>query len=415
MFRRLLLVCTVLPCWTTSASAQKIRDRLGGLLTFGDWGVPLRVGRLAPDGRSVLPNDAFLTSTVGPNATLASFLVNWMTANASSAPLASSGGGRSFRFAGGVPVETPPSPGPIFGEHASTLGRGAVLAGVNYTGVRFTRVRGEPLDALRLTFTQAVADPRNADAIDLQAALDYDMSVTTLYATAGLLDRVDLGVVVPVVSTRLLGESTARVVTAASASSTVIGGTSEAPVLSSRQSIGGRATGIGDVAVRAKINLVDRPAAGFALLGDVRAPTGDADDLLGSGAYSVRVLGVYSGRFGGLTPHANAGYQHFATETINDAFLATIGVDADMARWVTVSLSVVGQFQSGTSAYRLPTAPGGGALTNIPTIRDDALSTSIGAKFGVRGVRATLNVLAPYTRGGPRPDLAYTLGVERTF
>lgn len=414
MFRRSLLVCTTLLAWPSIASAQKLRDQLNGLFTFGDWTVPLRVGTLSPDGRSVLPNDAFVA--VQPNARFGSFLVNWMTASASSTPTASTGGGRTFRLEGGVPMETQPSPGPIFGERATTLGRGGVLAGVSYTGVQFSRVRGVPLDALRLTLTQGEAAPVNADAIDLQVALDYDMGVTALYATVGVLDRVDVGIVAPLVQTRLRGQSSASVVAgAAGGSSTVFGGTAAAPVLTSQQVIGGRVSGIGDVALRAKVNFVDRPTGGIGLVGDVRLPTGDADNLLGSGTFSARVLGVYSGRFGGLTPYANAGYLYFADRAINDAFLATVGVDADMAPWATVSLSFVGQLQSGTSAYRLPKSPSTRPLANIPEIRDDALSASLGAKVGVRGVRATANVLAPYSRGGPRPDLAYTFGIERVF
>jgi hypothetical protein len=413
MLRRLLVCTTLLTC-ASSASAQKLRSQIGGLITFGDWDVPLRVGTVAPDGRSIVPNDAFSLSAVGTNAALAGFLVNWMTANASSAPVASTGGGRAFRFVAGVPVADRPAPGPIFGERATTLGRGAVLAGVNHTGVRFTRVRGVPLEGVRLTFTQGAAAPATADALDLRLAVDYDMAVTALFATVGVVDRVDVGVVVPVVQTRLRGESLASVVAGgAGPSSTVIGGTAAAPVLASRQRIAGRASGIGDVALRAKVNLVDRPAGGFGVLGDVRLPTGDADDLLGSGALAVRVLGVYSGRFGGLVPHVNAGYLRFADETINDAFLATVGVDADMASWATVSLSVLGQFHAGASAYRLP--DGGRPLANIPEIRDDALSASLGTKVDVGGVRAVLNVLAPVRRGGPRPDLAYTFGLERAF
>jgi hypothetical protein len=411
MRRRLCLACTILVAGATPASAQKLRDQLAGLLTFGGRTVPLQVGTLAPGGQAVLPSDAF--RTVGANAQFGSFLVNWMTASSASTPLASTGGGRSFRFAGGVPVQSRPAPGPIFGERATTLGRGAVLAGASYTGVRFTRVRGVPLDAVRLTLTQGGAA---ADVIDLRASLDYDTGVTALFATAGVLDRVDVGLVLPLVHTRLRGESTARVIAgAAGTPTTVLGGTADAPTFSSQQAIGGRTTGLGDVALRAKLNLVDRPAGGFALLGDVRLPTGDAADLLGSGAFSARALAVYSGRFGGLTPHANAGYLYFADRAINDAFLATAGVDADLVPWATVSLSAVGQFQAGASAYRLPRGQGTASLANIPEIRDDALSASFGAKFDIGGVRAAANVLAPFTRGGPRPDLAYTFGVERAF
>ncbi len=411
-----LFACAATASPARTASAQPLRDQIGTLFTFGPWNVPLRVGAISADGRSVVPSDAFTARAVGANAALTGFVVNWMTADAASSPLASTGGGRTFQFVGGVPVETRPAPGPIFGERATTLGRGALLAGVNYTGVQFTRVRGVALDDLRFTLTQGAAAAPGAAALAVQLGLDYATAITAFYATAGVSNRVDVGVVVPVVQSRLSGQSTVQVQNGGTgASATVIGGTVDAPVLSSQQTISGRATGLGDVALRAKVNLVDRPAGGLALLGDVRLPTGDAANLLGSGATAVRVLAVYSGRYGALTPYANAGYLHFASTTINDAFLGTAGVDADMAPWATVSLSVVGQRLAGASAYQLPQGPNGTSLTNIPVVRDDALSTSIGAKLGVGGARVTLNVLAPVTRGGPRPDVAYTVGVERVF
>lgn len=410
---RPLLVCTTLLAATSTASAQTLRDRLGELLTFGSYTTPLQVGTLSADGQSILTSNAFQATAA--NAAFSTFLANWMTASAASAPIASSGAGRTFRFVGGVPVEDRPSPGPIFGERATTLGRGAVLAGVNYTNVQFTRVRGVPLDAVSATLTQGAA-AANAAQIDLRLGLDYRMAVTTLYATAGVLDRLDVGVVLPLVQSRLSGQSTATVIPGgAGTSPVVLGGTAAAPLTSSQQSVAGRATGIGDVALRAKLNLIDRPATGLGLLADVRLPTGNADNLLGSGSFSGRLLGVYSGQFGTLTPYVNAGYQYYARSTINSAFLATVGVDADVAPWATVSLGALGQRHAGASAYRMPTAEDGRALSNVPEIRDDALSATIGAKFGVRGVRATANVLAPFSRGGPRPDVAYTFGLERAF
>ncbi len=413
---RLLGVSALCVAWAPIAAAQGLRSQLDKLLTFGAWPAPLQVGVVAPDGRSIVPSNAFSPSAVGANGQLASFLVAWMTADASSPPLASTGGGRTFRFAGGIPVEDRPAPGPIFGESATTLGRGALLAGVNYTGVQFSRVRGVPMNALDLTLTQGPAAGANADAIDLRLSVDYAMSVTALFATWGVLDRVDLGIVVPVVRTRLTGASTARVVSGSGAQpSTVLGGSPEAPLYTSQQSIAGRASGIGDVALRAKVNIIDRPAGGLGVVGDARLPTGDANNLLGSGTFSARLLAVYSGRFGQIVPHAEAGYLYFADRTINDAFLATVGLDGDMARWATVSLSVIGQRHAGSSAYQLPAATNRQPLTNIPDVRDDALSASLGAKVGVGGTRATANVIAPFTRGGPRPDLAYTFGVERVF
>ena len=64
------------------------------------------------------------------------------------------------------------------------------------------------------------------------------------------------------------------------------------------------ATGLGDVAVRAKLNIHQSPAGSdVALLGEARFATGDADQLLGAGNFSARGLAIFSARFGNFSPH----------------------------------------------------------------------------------------------------------------
>jgi hypothetical protein len=403
-----LLVCA------SPAGAQKLRDRISSLATFADWGVPLRVGAPAADGRALVPSDAFSAQAGGPNAALLSFVLSWMQASAANAPISSTGGGTTFSFVGGTPVSEPVSPGPIFGEHATTLGRGALLAGANYTGVRYSRVRGVPSDALELRFSPAPGSAASGTALNLDVALNYSLDITSLYATVGVLDRVDVGVVVPVVHARLRGRSVAELVPAAGTAPLVLmGGTPDAPVLSSRQSIAGSATGLGDVALRVKGSLLDRPGAAIGLLGDVRLPTGDEGNLLGSGSLSMRALALASGRIGRFAPRVSAGYLYYDDAAINDAIVATAGFDHDIARGATLAFSVLSEFHAGGSAYRLP--PEAADAANVPRIRDDALSFSGGLKLRVARVRTVLNALVPITRGGPRPDFAYTLGVERDF
>lgn len=396
------------------AEGQKLRDRIASLVTFGEWGVPLRVGTAGPDGRTIVATDAFFPEAGSPNAALLTFVTSWMQASAANAPVSSTGGGTTFSFDGGTPVAQSVSPGPIFGEYATTLGRGAVLAGASYTGVRYSKVRGVPADQLRLTFTPRAGAAQPSDALNLQVALDYDLDMTSFYGTVGLLDRVDVGVVVPVVQARLRGVSTAEIVARSGTTpSMMIGGTPAAPEFSSRQTIDGSASGLGDVALRVKGNLLDRPNVAVGLFGDVRFPTGDERDLLGSGSLSVRALGLYSARIGRFAPRVSAGYLYYAEESINDAFLATAGFDQDVTSWSTLAVSLISEFHSGESAYHLPASRASAA--NIPAIRDDALSASAGFKVSVAGVRGVFNALVPVTRGGPRPDFAYTFGLERDF
>ena len=69
------------------------------------------------------------------------------------------------------------------------------------------------------------------------------------------------------------------------------------------------AEGIGDVVFRLKGTIYRTERLRVALLGDVRVPTGDERNFLGSGAYGLRPSVAASIRTGWLTPHVNLGYQ----------------------------------------------------------------------------------------------------------
>src|SRR5262249_18301610 len=70
----------------------------------------------------------------------------------------------------------------------------------------------------------------------------------------------------------------------------------------------GNATGVGDVVLRGKFRLVGGSGGGLALAADVRLPTGEERDLLGTGATQVRGSLIGSVRLGNFSPHVNGGY-----------------------------------------------------------------------------------------------------------
>ena len=59
----------------------------------------------------------------------------------------------------------------------------------------------------------------------------------------------------------------------------------------------------------------------------LRFPTGGTADLLGSGKFAGRVLGIVDSHFGNFSPHINVGYLYHAGEQQNDAVLGTVGFD----------------------------------------------------------------------------------------
>ena len=71
----------------------------------------------------------------------------------------------------------------------------------------------------------------------------------------------------------------------------------------------GNASGIGDINLRAKATLNRTERQGFALGIDLRLPSGEELDLLGTGAPGVQPYAVWSASFGPFSPHVNAGYQ----------------------------------------------------------------------------------------------------------
>jgi len=317
-----------------------------------------------------------------------------------------------------------------------------VLAGISRTGFRFATLRGVDMKNIDLTFThQNVNFPGcdaqfggdcslygvpvlENDAMDFHLSMDLSVQVTSIYVTYGVSDRLDFGLVVPIVQADFRGESEAQIRPFGGTSAAhFFSGTPTNPVLTaSRQSLGS-AAGLGDVALRAKVNLRETPDAAFAFLVDGRFPTGSEKDLLGSGKFAGRALLIFNSRFGDFSPHLNAGYLHHAGQQQNDAVLGTVGFDDRMAEGVTLAADLVTELQVGDSKLHLPgivtyDAPFRRTLnpTNIPDIRDDIVNGSFGIKAApARNTTLVLNTLFPLNRGGLRANLVYTAGIEYTF
>ncbi len=425
--------------------AQHLRDKLGDLFIFGQGDAPLHLGGSAdPNNPETIREhgDHFIPAAVGGNATIISFLTNSIGSNVANLPVSATSGGSTFRFEGGMPVRTSTSAGPIFGERAQTLGRGRVLAGLTRTGVTFATLRGVDLQNLQFTFTHQNVNYAGCDSvaggdcsllgvptlenetISLNLALNVHLTVTSFLFTYGLNDRVDLGVVLPVVSTSLFGESMAQINPFGPPPAVhFFGGTPTSPILTASRFVQGSATGLGDVAARAKINLRSGEPLSVAVLADVRFPTGSADDLLGSGSFAARGLAIFSARYGAFSPHANFGYAYRGGQYQADAVLATAGFDQLLAPWATLAADVVSELQVGTSPLQVPApvviqAPYERTVipTTIPDRRDDMVNASLGIKLTTAtGITVVGNGAWPLNRGGLRANVIWTLGAEYNF
>jgi hypothetical protein len=122
----------------------------------------------------------------------------------------------------------------------------------------------------------------------------------------------------------------------------------------------GTATGIGDVILRGKYELYRGERLGVAAGVDVRLPTGDEENFLGSGATGVKPFGVisYSAR---VSPHASIGYEwngksilagNFVGGTSTSVntkdflpkrFVYTVGADVAIVKRLTAAFDFYGQ------------------------------------------------------------------------
>jgi hypothetical protein len=425
--------------------AQGLLGQVSSLFIFGPGQDPLFLAGSADPNNPISireHGDHFVPAASTANGTLISFITEAVGANVANVPLSASSSGETFRFVGGVPERTSTSAGPVFGERAQTLGRGRVLAGINRSSFHFQTLRGVDLRDIQLTFTHENVNfpgcdsafhgdcskmgipPVENDVMQFNLSLDIHVDVTSLYLTYGVLDRLDLGVVVPIVSTSLTGSSEAQIVPFGGPPvSHFFGGTPENPVLTASRNASGSALGLGDVALRLKYNLRQTPRTSVALFGDARFPTGSRNDLLGSGFFAVRGIAVMSARFGDFSPHVNTGYLHRRTSEQNDALLGTLGFDQSLARHFTLAVDLVSELQVGDSKLKLPQpvhydAPFQRTVipTTIPDIRDDIVNGSFGFKFTTDGGFTVIaNALFPLNRGGLRPGVSYTAGLEYAF
>jgi Putative MetA-pathway of phenol degradation len=213
--------------------------------------------------------------------------------NLTSVPITTSSSGFLYRLNPelGTVQRASESFGAFFTERALTPGRGRASLGISATTSEFNHLNGHDLsDGSLITIANTFRDePAPFDTESL--TLNLRTSTMTVLASVGVTDSLEIGGAVPFVRLTLDGERL-----------NVYRGT---PLV--QASASGTASGIADVAVRAKYTLVSGVHGGVAAAAELRLPTGDEANLLGAGSTSWRLLGVGSVDQGRVGFHGNAG------------------------------------------------------------------------------------------------------------
>jgi hypothetical protein len=442
---RFLILGTLL-CLPRLSAAQGLREKIAELFIFTSGQDPLFLaGTADPNNPASIRahGDHFVPSAVSENGSIIAFLTTAIGGNVANAPIGSTSGGETFRFEGGVPVRTSTSGGPVFAERGQTLGKGRTVVGIGRTSSHLSSLRGVNLSDIEGFFTHENVDFPGCDSaqgglpcklmgvpllendvMQFKLNLDIGVNVTPIYATYGVTDNLDVSLVVPIVSTSLHGASNAQIIPFGGPTAAhFFAGTPSNPVLSATRSVDGSSTGLGDVAVRAKLNIHQSPRSDVALLGEARFATADADQLLGAGVFTSRGLAIVSARFGSFSPHLNTGFSYRSGGLQNNAVLGTFGFDDLIADYVTLAADLVSEMQVGRSKLQIPQPvhydyPFQRTIdpTTIPDIADNIVNGSFGFKFSLpQGFTLVTNALIPLNRGGLRANTTLTLGTEFSF
>ena len=310
-------------------------------------------------------------------------------------PVGSSSGGFTYTFDPelGTFSRSSDSFGPLFAERALTIGRDRGSLGVGYQRSTYDTFEGKNLRHGEMTFHIEHIDCCGAtqsgvatgDGTRLNPAFEGDLIAATLtlrlttqtivlYGTYGLTNRLDIGVAVPLVSIDMDAHVQARIERLATSANPDVhqfdGDNPDERIFAADAS----ATGLGDIVVRAKYNFLRRSGGALAAAVDIRTPTGDESNLLGTGGVQTKVFAIASSSIGRLSPHLNVGYTTSSRGALREAALHdewnyAAGFDLAVSPRLTMIADVLGRSIRGAGRLReadkvfefVQTGPGGGA------------------------------------------------------
>ncbi len=373
-------------------------------------------------------------------------------------PTGSSSGGFLFGFdpALGTFTRSTRSFGPTYAERTLTSGKGTLAFGFSVQSVDYDKLDGTLLDGGQMRFyyhhkdahlgcqpsqsfcTSLVLTPERSDVMEATVRLSFRSRTMLASVTYGVLDRLDVGMTIPYLETTLEAQVDKRIVRYGTAATPTIHSFDGLGSTTATATGGGTVSGIGDIKVHAKYNLVRRPSWGLSGVLDTRFPTGDAENLTGTGTIFMRAFGVLSYGNRTFSAHLNAGATFASASSAHsleayyweptDEINYTFGFDWSVIQRVTISSDVLvrhnvyGRSTWGPADRTLPTGTNTTAVVQefqaleFNSSPAGIVQGAFGGKVAVwRTMLVTGNVLFAMRNEGLMHKPALNFGLEYTF
>jgi hypothetical protein len=393
-------------------------------------------------------------------------------------PLASPSSGILYSWNSATKTYSPTTDsfGPIFGERADTVGKNRLFVGMSYQFISFSSLDGSKLKSIPEVFTQPdITDPNDSnrvcsvnpqrlnaaeecafirDVVTVQNRIDLKAHQVTAFMTYGVTSRVDVSVAIPIEDIRLDIASDATILNLSN--STIHAFNSRAGCTSPNGNCleqifrnSSRATGVGDITLRAKATAWKGERSAMAIGANIRVPTGDSLNFLGAGAAGVEPFVVWS-RLARVAPHVGAGVEaNGSSRVAGDLTTGTksrlpgkvtyaAGADVWLTKHVTAAVDLLGltlfqtqkltnspyqELGACTADYPNCTDPGtvdpaGKPLQNVAQSTSDTsiLSISTGAKVKLTSnLLFTGNIVWKLNDGGLRAKVIPLGEISYTF
>ena len=332
-------------------------------------------------------------------------MTRFLLAEISTLPTTSPAGGFTYRLdrALGTDTRSSASFGPFFLERSLTIGRRQVSFGISMQRAAFTHIDGRPLrdGTLAATSSRLTGDLERFDSETL--ALNLDAQTLKTSATFGLNDWADMTVSVPFVALTLEGARTdiyrGTAVLQASADAT--------------------ASGLGDIIVGSKFNAWRRGGTGISVGAEARLPTGDEQNLLGTGQATISPRLIGSVERDRIAVHGEMGY---VVGDRSDALDYGAAISIVGGQRVTVGAEILGR-RSATGGRLVESIEPHPSLTGVETIRLVGTTEATTRVLLVAGVRwnvaaswlVNASVLRSITDAGLTARWVTTIGLDYSF
>ena len=390
-------------------------------------------------------------------------------------PLGSPSGGFTYTIdpALGTLTRSSESFGPSFAERALTTGRGKVSVGFEYQHSVYDTLEGLNLRSGEVKFfiphtdccsrgaaqaqtpdNSRLTPPFEGDLIEATLGLKLVSNASVVFATYGVSDRFDIGVVVPFVQVGVNAGVRARIERLSTVQDPSVHQFEGSDPDEHSFALAGSAGGIGDIVLRGKYAFNPEKKASIGVAVETRLPTGDEINLLGTGGVQTKVFGIVSMNHSRFAPHLNAGYTFsskggLAGAALPDEINITAGFDFVVSPSMTMSFDVLSRTLQDAGRMRLADkvfeyaligtgtggtggggGGGGGGSTTTPAETRRITKTELQFRpgdlqlyLGAAGVRfspwrtllVSANLLFPLTDAGLRDRVTPVIGIDYVF